>query len=139
MEYIPHLGREDTRGRRQADDYQPYRLAVYYVEENITNSSTVIPMLKDESGGFQMAVDYLQRVLSVIRADYNLTITPICTAVDSSGNCTSTAPYMCGDYATVPPEHLTGNAGVDADYILYVTAYNEGKFHIISMNSVYGS
>ena len=127
MEYIPHLGRGDARERRQAGDYQPYRLVVYYVEENITNASTVIPMLQDASGEFQRAVDYLERVLSVIRADHNLTITPNCT----DNNCTSIAPYMCGDYATVPPEHLTGNAGVDADYILYVTAVNEGKLHIV--------
>ena len=125
------MGREDARERRQADDYQPYRMAIYYVEENITNSSFVIPMLRDASGGFQRAIDYLERVLSVIRADQNLTIPPNCTDEDSSGNCISTAPYMCGDFATVPPEHLTGNAGVDADYILYVTAYNEGKFYII--------
>ena len=123
------MGRENAREKRQTNDYEPYRMAIYYVEENITNSSTVIPVLQDESGGFQRAIDYLERVLSVIRANHNLTIPPNCTDYDDNGDCNSTAPYMCGDYATVPPQHF--DVGVDADYILYVSAYNEGKFYII--------
>ena len=142
--FITHLGNDggdDDRDRRQAGGYLPYRMAVYYVTENITNPSTVIPMLNDPSGGFQLAVNYLQSVLSVVRASGNLTIPPFC-ATRSDGQCTSVAePRMCGEFARVPDEHLGtitvcdptcrevggSNIGVDADYILYVTAVNDGK------------
>ena len=136
-------GGDGVPDKRQADGYLPYRIAVYYVTENITNSSTVIPMLNDPSGGFQLAVNYLQSVLSVIRAPRNLTIPPSC-ATELDDQCTSVRPRMCGDYTTVPDEHLGtimvcdptcrevggSNTGVDADYILYVTAVNDGKFYI---------
>ena len=126
--------------KRQAGGYLPFRIAVYYVTENITNPSTVIPMLRDQSGGFQLAINYLQRVLSVIRASRNLVIPPSC-ATEQLGQCTSVGSRMCGDYTTVPDEHLGtimvcdptcrevggSNIGVDADYILYVTAVNDGK------------
>ena len=106
---IPHLGSEGDRAKRQTGDYQPYRMAIYYVEENITNASTIIPWLENESGGFQMAINYLQSVLSVIRADYNLTIKPNCTATNSSSQlqCTSVSETpTCGPHVTVPDQHL---------------------------------
>ena len=141
--FIPHLGSDSGDGvpdKRQAGGYLPFRIAVYYVTENITNSSTVIPMLNDPSGGFQLAVNYLQSVLSVIRASQNLII-PLYCADEQLGQCISVRPHMCGDYTTVPNEHLGtimvcdptcrevggSNTGVDADYILYVTAVNDGK------------
>ena len=116
-------------------------MAVYFVRENITNSSTVLPLLNDPSGGFQLAINYLQNVLSVIRAPHNLTIPPFCNARNSDDQCASVEPRMCGPHAVVPDEHLGtimvcdptchevggSNIGVDADYILYVSAVNDGK------------
>ena len=121
-------------------------MVVYLVMENISNSSTVIPMLTDPSGGFQLAINYLQSVLSVIRAPHNLTIPPSCAARNDDGQCTSIKPTMCGDFATVPDEHLGtrmvcdptcheeggSNIGVDADYILYVSAFDAGKSYTIT-------
>ena len=148
--YIPHLRRgsgENTRERRQANNYQPYRMAVYFVEENITNSSTVTPFLRDPTEGLALAVNYLQNVLSVIRAPNNLVLTPRCATRNIAGQCTSIVePTMCGDYARVPNEHLGtrtvcdptchevggDSVGVDADYILYVTAVNDSKLYIIT-------
>ena len=120
--------------KRQTGGYLPYRIAVYYATENITNSS-VIPMLNDSSGGFQLAINYLQRVLSVIRASRNVTFPSDCTNYTTFNNesqCTSVKPGTCGDY-TVPVEHLETimicdptcrevGGGVDADFILYVGA-----------------
>ena len=137
QEFIPHLGSKDVRDRRQAAGYLPYRMAVYYVTENITNASTTIPMLNDPSGGFQLAVTYLQHVLSVIRAPNNITIPPSCATTNNLDQCTSIEPRMCGPHATIPDEHLGTiivcdptcrqvGGGVDADYILYVTAFNDG-------------
>ena len=139
---IPHLDSEGDRAKRQTGDYLSYRMAIYYVEENITNASTIIPWLENESGGFQMAINYLQSVLSVIRADYNLTIRPNCTATNSSGQCISVSETpTCGPHVTVPDQHLGvitvcdpicrevggNNTGVDADYIYYVTALDDGR------------
>ena len=144
--FIPHLGSENARAKRQANGYLPYRMAVHYVMENITNASTVIPWLNDLSQGFQMAITYLQSVLSVIKTDYNLTISPDCTATNSSGQCTNVSePRVCGPHATVPDQHLGvitvcdpvcrevggNNIGVDADYIYYVTALDDGRLWII--------
>ena len=131
------MGKESADGvpdKRQTGEYLPFRIAVHYLTENITNSS-VIPVLKDPSGGFQLAVNYLQRVLSVIRASHNLTIPSSCATFNSESQCTSLEPQMCGNY-TLPVEHFEPimvcdptcrevGGGVDADYILYVIA-NDG-------------
>ena len=123
--------------KRQTDGYLPFRIAVYYLTENITNSS-VIPVLKDPSGGFQLAVNYFQRVLSVIRARGNITLPSNCassTTVNNEVQCTSVELQTCGDY-TLPVEHLETimicdpecrevGGGVDADFLLYVIA-NDG-------------
>ena len=145
--YTSHLGSADARTKRQTDGYLPYRMAVYYVEENITNASTVIPWLNDPSQGFQMAINYLQSVLSVIRANHNLTLSPYCITANSDGQCVNVSEtHLCGPHATVPDEHLgnitvcdpvcrevgINNTGVDADYIYYVTALDDGRLQIIS-------
>ena len=124
-------------------------MVVYFVEENITNSSTVTPFLRDSTEGLGLAVNYLQSVLSVIRAPNNLVIAPRCATRDSIGQCTSIVePAMCGDYVRVPDEHLGtrtvcdptcrevgGNGvGVHADYILYVTAVNDCKLSVITIH-----
>ena len=141
---ISHLGRDDgdaTRDRRQTNTYLPYRMTPYYVMDNITNASTVVPLLQNSSGGFQLAIDYFQSILSVIRAPHNLTIPPSCATTNDVDQCTSIKPRMCGPHATVPDEHLGtimvcdptcheeggSNIGVDTDYIYYVTAFNDGK------------
>ena len=132
---------EDLRDRRQTGDYLPYRIAIYFVEENITNASTILPLLNDPSEGFQLAINYLQSVLSVIRADHNLTITPRCIDTNDNDECVRVEdPPTCGPHTVVPDRHLGAivcdpicrevggsNIGVDADYILYVTAVNDGK------------
>ena len=135
-------GGENVRERRQADGYLPFRVAIFYVVPNITNASTVIPFLNNPSEGFGLAVFYLQSVLSVIRASHNLVITPFCATRDSDGQCTSVqGTRMCGPHTVVPDEHLGtimvcdptcrevggDSVGVDADYILYVTATDDGK------------
>ena len=144
---VYHLGdgSDSARDRRQADNYRPYRMAVHLVTENITNSSTVLPMLQDPSGGFQQAINYLQRVLSVIRADHNLTFPSSCASTNIDGQCTSLEQHMCGPYATIPEEHYetlmlcdptcreVGGGGVDADYIFYVSAFSDGKLYIITV------
>ena len=134
---------EGVRERRQADGYLPYRMAVYFVTENITNSSTIIPFLNDPSGEFQAAINYLQSVLSVKRASRNLVVSPSCaTRRSSDDQCTSVRLRMCGPHVIVPDEHLGTitvcdpvcrevggtNTGVDADFILYVTAVGDGEF-----------
>ena len=137
-------GSDSDRDKKQANDYLPFRIAVHFVTENISNSSFVLPLLEDPSGGFQLAIYYLQSVLSVIRAPHNLTITPICAATNDDGQCTSLEQHMCGPYATIPEEHLeitmicdptcreVGGGGVDADYIFYVSAFDDGKPYIIT-------
>ena len=139
---------EGFRDRRQTGDYLPYRIAVYFVEENITNASTVLPLLNDPSEGFQLAINYLQRVLSVIRASHNLTITPRCIGINNDTECVRVEDLpACGPHTVVPNEHLGttmvcdptchevggDGAGVNADYILYVTAINDGKWCIIKV------
>ena len=137
---IHHLGdgSDSVRDRRQTDNYHKYRMAVHFVTENITNSSTVLPMLEDPSGGFQQAINYLQSVLSVISVNHNLTIAPTCASRNSDGQCTSLQPETCGPFATVPEEHFSTTmvcdptcrevgGGVDADYIFYVSAFSDSK------------
>ena len=136
-------GGADFRNRRQTGDYLPYRIAVYFVTENITNASTVLPLLNDPSGGFQLAINYLQSVLSVMRVSHNLNITPHCFDRNDDGDCIRVEdPSTCGPHTVVPNEHLGttmvcdpicrevggSSIGVDADYILYVTSVNDGKF-----------
>ena len=141
--FIPHLGSDSGDGvfKRQADQYLPFRIAVYYVRENITNSSTVLPILTDPSGGFQRVINYLQSVLSVIRASGNLYFPSSCAERNSDGQCSRLEPQSCGDHAIVPDEHLEPvmvcdptcrevGGGVNADYILYVTAVNDGKYSV---------
>ena len=140
---LHHLGdgRDSVRDRRQADNYRKYRMAVHFVTERITDSSTVLPMLQDPSGGFQQAINYLQNVLSVIRADRNLALPPLCASRNIYGQCTSLRPRNCGPHATIPDEHYETimicnptchkvGGGVDADYILYISAYSDSKLCI---------
>ena len=136
---IPHMNAENDRNRRQADDYHPYRIVVYFVDDYIDSSSTFL--LTNPSEGFQLAINYLQSVLSVIRAPHNLTIPLYCATTNYDNQCTSLEPQMCGPF-TIPDEHLGAiivcdptchkeGGGVDTDYILYTSAYNEGKSSII--------
>ena len=133
---------EGVRERRNTDGYLPYRMEVHLVTENITNSSTFIPFLTDPSGEFRSAINYLQSVLSVIRAPHNLVIPPSCaTRRRSDGQCASIRLRRCGRHVIVPDEHLGTimvcdptchevggtNTGVDADFIFYVTAVDDGK------------
>ena len=141
--FINHLNSDRSDGVRekiQADAYLPYRMTPYYVMENITDYSNTVAMFNNQSGGFQAAIDYLESVLSVIRAPGNLTIPPSC-ANKTNDTCISTGPRMCGPHTTVPDEHLGNitvcdpecreaggaNTGVDTDYIFYVTAVDDGK------------
>ena len=119
-------------------------MVIYFVTENVDNSSFVLPLLENPSGGFQLAISYLQSVLSVIRAPHNLTIPPMCAATNGDGQCTSLEQHKCGPYATIPEEHLeitmicdptcreVGGGGVDGDYIFYVSALDDGKPYIIT-------
>ena len=141
---------EGVRERRKADGYLPYRMEVYFVTENITNSSTILPFLNDPSGEFRSAINYLQSVLSVIRSPHNIVIPPSCATTRSSdGQCTSIRPRMCGRHVIVPDEHLGTitvcdptchevggtNTGADADFIFYVTAVGDGKSFTISYSA----
>ncbi|XP_065920449.1 leishmanolysin-like peptidase [Dysidea avara] len=135
---IPHLSDTAGRSKRQTDGFQPFRISVRFVMENITNSSTNLPLLTNPSGAFQQAITYLESVLSVVRAPNNLVVKPMCTTT-RNGQCIAYQIPMCGPYATVPAEHLgnitvcdptcrqVGGAGVgeDADYIYYVSAVDE--------------
>jgi len=133
----------DTAGRnkRQADGFQPYRIAVHFVMEHITNPSTNLPLLTDQSGAFQKAITYLESVLSVVRSPNNLVVRPMCTR-KRNGKCKNYEPIVsCGPYASIPTEHLGnimvcnpkclqvgGNGdGEDADYIYYVSVVDERK------------
>ena len=139
------MNSEDVRKKRQANDYLPIRIAPFVIMENVTNSSTNVPRLTDPSGELQSAINYFQSILSVIRAPRNITLPPRCAAEDDNGNCIALRPRTCGSHVTVPNEHLTravcdpicreaeGSVngmdvgGVDTDYILYITAVNDGK------------
>ena len=142
--FIEHLSSdrgEGIRGKRAANTYLPYRMTPYYVMENITDYSDNIVLFTNQSGGFQKAINYLESVLSVIRAPGNLTVPPLCTN-KTNDSCMSVGPRMCGPHTTVPDEHLRNitvcdptcreaggtNMGLDTDYILYVTAVNDGKW-----------
>ena len=130
-----------VRDRRQANDYLPYRIDVNFVSENITNSSTLLPFLNDSSGGLQLAVNYLQSVLSVNRLSRNIVVPPPCVNRSSDLRCVSdpATEAICGSHVKVPDEHLgrwvcdpmcdieSSSEGVDADYILYVTAVQDGE------------
>ena len=142
---IHHLGdgSDNVRNRRKADNYHKYRIAVHFVTEYITDSSTVLPILQDPSGGFQQAINYLQSVLSVIRVDHNLTISPSCASRNRNGQCTRLRSQTCGQFATVPYEHYETTmvcdptcreigGGVDADYIFYVSSIRDSKLYIIT-------
>ena len=121
-------------------------MAVYFVTENITNSSTVLPYLNDPSGPFQLSINYFQSVLSVMRVSHNLIIPPYC-ARRNDGQCTSVGSRMCGPHVTIPDEHLGtimvcdptcrevggSNTGVDADFIFYVTSIDDGKSTALSL------
>ncbi|XP_065920451.1 leishmanolysin-like peptidase isoform X2 [Dysidea avara] len=129
---------DNLRSKRQADDYRPYRMAIYFVMENITNSSTNLPILMNPSGAFQQAITYFESVLSVVRAPNNLVVTPRCTSTRNNICKTYDIP-MCGPYAAIPAEHLgnitvcdptcrqVGGAGdgVDADFIYYISVVND--------------
>ena len=119
-------------------------MVVYFVTENITNSPTVLPNLNDPSGPFQLAINYFQSVFSVVRAPHNLVIPPYCASTNN-GQCTSVRPRMCGDFITIPDEHLGtvmlcdpicrevggSNIGVDADYIFYIVSVDDGKYSYV--------
>jgi len=135
----------NLRNKRQTDGFQPYRIAVHFVMENITNPSTNLPILTNSSGAFQQAIAYLESVLSVVRSPDNLVVRPMCTT-KRNGQCIAYEPIVsCGPYATIPAEHLgnitvcdptchqvggSGN-GEDADYIYYVSVVDESKFIFI--------
>ena len=130
-----------VRDRRQANDYLPYRIDVNFVSENITNASTLVPFLNDSSEGLQLAVNYLQSVLSVVRLPRNIVVPPLCVNRSRDLRCISNpaTEAACGPHVRVPDEHLgrwvcdpmcdieNSGEGVDADYILYVTAVQDGE------------
>ena len=58
------------------------------------------------------ALSYFQRTLSVQRFGENL-------RAPSLG--------MCGPHAVIPEDHGPFGVGVDADYLYYVTAVDDGK------------
>ena len=121
-------------------------MVVYFVTENITDSSTILPYLSDPAGPFQVAMNYFQSVLSVVRAPHNLIVPPYC-ARTNNGQCTSIGTRTCGDFARVPDEHLGtitvcdptcrevggSDIGVDADYIFYVVSIDDGKFTVVCL------
>jgi len=140
---IPHLSGtagDNLRVKRQTDGFQPFRIAVNFVMQNITNPSTNLPLLMNPSGPFQQAITYLERVLSVVRSPDNLVVRPRCLKT-RNGQCIAYDIPMCGPYASIPPEHLgsitvcdptchqVGGAGtgVDADFIFYVSVVDERK------------
>ena len=141
IHHLDSAAGDNLRSKRQADDYRPYRMAIYFVMENITNSSTNLPILMNPSGAFQQAITYFESVLSVVRAPNNLVVTPRCTSTRNNICKTYDIP-MCGPYAAIPAEHLgnitvcdptcrqVGGAGdgVDADFIYYISVVNDGKF-----------
>jgi len=131
---------DNLRSKRQTDEYQPYRMAVYLVMENITNLSTNLPLLTNPSGPFQQAITYFESVLSLVRAPTNLVVKPRCTSMMNDICETYNIP-TCGPYAAIPAEHL-GNitvcdptcrqvggpgVGVDADFIYYISVVDDGK------------
>ena len=145
---IPHLNRDRGDGvqeKRQANTYLPYRMTPYYVIENISDYSNTVALFNDQSGGFQRAIDYLQSVLSVIRAPGNLTVPPSCANKTNDTCNSSVQPRMCGPHTIVPDEHLGiimvcdpicheeggTNTGVDTDFIFYVTAVDDGKYSCV--------
>jgi len=153
MRWSKLINNDKMREKRQAtpSTYQPFRIAIHYVMENITDALSTLPVLQNEFGGFQQAISYAQSVISVVRTPGNLTLTPFrCSDYTGGENCTAeednTVPENCGSYVTIPREHVdpsvvcdpicrdvdtNATAGVDADFIYYVTAVQDGKVYAV--------
>ena len=98
-----------SRAKRQSP--QPIRILPYYVTANISSDET-LNVLQAEDGPVEYTLDYFRRTLSVIPFQQNI------RAPSNS---------MCGPHVAVPDDHTEpSGAGVNADYLYYITAVNDG-------------
>jgi len=100
-------------GRAKRQQPQPIRISPYFVTSDI--AAEVLPILQADDGPLMNALNYFQRTLSVRPFGENI-------RAPSTGKC--------GTHAVIPEEHGPNGSGVDADYLYYVTAVNDGK-HVV--------
>ena len=100
-----------ARTKRQSP--QPIRISPHYVTANIS-SAEILNMLQANDGPVEYTLNYFRRTLSVIPIQQNIR-----------------APQntMCGPHVAVPDDHTEpSGAGVDTDYLYYITAVNDGIY-----------
>ena len=66
-------------------------------------------MLQADDGPVMNAINYFQRALSVVPFGENI-------------------PALTCGHAEIPQDHGPNGRGVDADYLYYITAVNDGKY-----------
>jgi len=97
------------RAKRQAS--QPIRIIPHFVTVNI--SVDVLRRLQANDGPVTNALNYFQRTLSVEPFGRNIRAPNV---------------SMCGPHVLIPQDHAEpSGTGVDADYLYYITAVNDGK------------
>ena len=142
-----------NREKRNADteEYQPIRITTILIPENLD-----LPSVTGENGSLTQAIEFISQALSVRPAVVPILFTPLC--IDETNNstrlceegdnctCTNITTLRCGPYATVPDQHIglrnvcsaDGNCSLqgpngtgisDTDFVLYVTATDQGAFY----------
>jgi len=103
-------GNTGVTGRTKRQAPQPINIFPYFVTSAI--AAEVLANLQASNGPVMNAVSYFQRTLSVERF---------------GGNIRAPNVSMCGPHVLIPQDHAEpSGAGVDADYLYYITAVNDG-------------
>ena len=133
-------------GERQTT-LQPIRMSLQYIDASIP-AGDVLTTLQSTDGPLRSAVRYFQTFLSVYPFTENLRAPPACQRNIDLSQCPDNelTPPMCGPHVQVPADHTgalvtcnedmssclppRGNEGVgvsNADYVLYITALQDGS------------
>ena len=132
-------------GERQ-QTLEPIRISLQYIDANI--SMDVLTRLRSDDGPLESAVRYFQSFLSVYPFTENLRAPPACQQDIDLSQCPTNDLIlpMCGPHVRIPVNHTgplvtcnedmssclppRGNESVgvsDADYVIYVTAQQDGN------------
>ena len=111
--------RPATYTKRQLRVPRPIRILPYYVTANISSTET-LNMLQADDGPITYTLNYFQKTLSVIPFHQPL-LAP--------------AGARCGPHVVVPADHTEpfGTGVINADYVYYITAVNDGIIVYIAM------
>ena len=125
---------------------QPIRISLQYIDASIPVN--VMTRLQSDNGPFKSAVRYFESFLSVYPFSENLRAPPACQRDIDVSRCLTNdlIPPMCGPHVQVPADHTAalvtcnedmsscapprGNEGAgvsNADYVLYITALQDGN------------